>query len=319
MTSRPLVVVGSINQDSFAFVSEHPRPGETILATSSLVSLGGKGCNQAMAASLAGADVYFVGAVGADAAGDFALATLRDGGVDVSGITRLPDVATGVAYITVDEAGENTIVVASGANARVTADAASAGLTTVLDSLAARDEGSDPILLVQGELPAEVNVAVAAIARERGLSFVLNLAPVSHVDAPTISTSSPLVVNENEGADLLGSDGAPADVARGLHERYGIPVVITVGPEGAIIADETGLSRQPSPVPSAVVDTTGAGDAFVGVLAAALCGGAPLRAAARRAVVAASHAVESAGTVTSYASAAELEPLLARAPEAVAV
>ena len=315
MTSRPLVVVGSINQDSFAFVAEHPRPGETILATSSFVSLGGKGCNQAMAASLAGADVYFVGAVGADAAGDFALATLRDGGVDVSGIARLTDAATGVAYITVDEAGENTIVVASGANARVTAAAASAGLTTVLDSLA----GADPILLVQGELPAEVNVAVAAIARERGLSFVLNLAPVSHVDAPTISTSAPLVVNENEGADLLGSGGTPAEVARGLHERYGIPVVITVGPEGALIADENGLSRQPSPVPSAVVDTTGAGDAFVGVLAAALCAGSTLPEAARRAVVAASHAVESAGTVTSYASAAELEPLLARAPEAVAV
>lgn len=315
MTSRPLVVVGSINQDSFAFVAEHPRPGETILATSSLVSLGGKGCNQAMAASLAGADVYFVGAVGADAAGDFALATLRDGGVDVSGVTRLADAATGVAYITVDEAGENTIVVASGANARVTADAASAGLTRVLETIGE----VEPIVLVQGELPAEVNVAVATVARERGLSFVLNLAPVSHVDAPTISTSSPLVVNENEGADLLGTEGTPADVARGLHERYGIPVVITIGAEGAIIADENGLSRQPSPVPSEVVDTTGAGDAFVGVLAAALCAGAPLRNAARRAVVAASHAVESAGTVTSYATAAELEPLMARVPEPVAV
>jgi ribokinase len=310
MTSRPLIVIGSINQDAFTFVAEHPRPGETILAKSTLISLGGKGCNQAVAAARMGASVYFVGAVGADGAGDFALQQLTEGGVDVSAVARLTDAATGVAYITVDDHGENTIVVASGANARVSADAASTGLLRLLDTV-----GGDPVLLVQGELPAEVNVAVATVARERGLSFVLNLAPVSDIDAPTISSSSPLIVNETEAADLLG--GAHTDPARALHEKYGVPVVVTVGAEGALVAVNGGVTRQPSPVPAAVVDTTGAGDAFVGVLAAGLCSGLDLAQAARRAVVAASHAVESAGTTTSYATLAELEPLLPGAPEAV--
>jgi ribokinase len=181
---------------------------------------------------------------------------------------------------------------------------ASAGLLHLLDELA------DPIVLVQGELPAEVNIAVARIARERGLTFVMNLAPVSDVDEPTISTASPLIVNETEAADLLEGGSAAA-----LAEHFGIDVVVTVGAEGALIATGGEVVRQPSPVPSAVVDTTGAGDAFVGVLAAGLCFGESLTEASRRAVVAASYSVESAGTTTSYATAAELEPLLAGAPE----
>ena len=308
MSARPLVVIGSINQDVFTFVDALPRPGETILARSTLTSLGGKGCNQAVAAALVGAEVHFVGAVGADAAGDFALQSLADGGVDTSAVARMTDAATGVAYITVDDHGENVIVVASGANARVTAVSASAALLTLLESLA-----DDPVLLVQGELPAEVNAAVAGIARERGLTLVLNLAPVSAIDASTISTAAPLIVNETEAADLLEGGSASS-----LADHFGIDVVVTVGAEGAIIATGGSTVRQPSPVPAAVVDTTGAGDAFVGVLAAGLCFGESIAEASRRAVVAASRSVERAGTTTSYATAAELEPLLAGAPEVVA-
>ena len=304
MTARPLIVIGSINQDIVTFVESHPRPGETVLARSTLVSLGGKGCNQAIAAALMGVPVHFVGAVGADAAGDFALDQLNAGGVDTTAVVRMSDAATGTAYITVDESGENTIVVASGANARVTADVASAALSALADSL------GDPVLLVQGELPPAVNMAVARIARDRGLRFVMNLAPVSDIDAETISTADPLVVNESEAADLLGSESRSPAVD--LRERFDIEVVVTVGADGALLADASGLHRQPSPVPEAVLDTTGAGDAFVGVLAAGLCEGLTLAESARRAATAASHSVEGAGTTTSYASRSELDALLAR-------
>jgi ribokinase len=194
--------------------------------------------------------------------------------------------------------------VASGANALVTGEAASAALASVAD---------DSILLLQGELPASVVEAVAAIARERGLRFVLNLAPVSTRDAVVLATANPLIVNETEAADLVGTDVAEPHIA--LRDRYGVDVVVTVGARGALVATASGTWRQPSPVPSAVVDTTGAGDAFVGVLAAALCAGLDLERAVGRGVVAASHSVSGTGTVTSYADADLLAGL--EAPEPV--
>lgn len=292
---QPLVVIGSINQDAFAFVDELPRPGETVLARSASIGLGGKGCNQAMAAALAGAAVSFVGAVGTDAAGEFALTGLAAGGVGVAGVQRIDGALTGAAYITVNVEGENSIVVTSGANALVTADAVTAAL----------DGADDGILLMQGELPADVVAAVAGIARARGLRFVLNLAPVSTRDEEVLASADPLIVNETEAADLLGADVADPHVA--LRDRYGVDVVVTVGARGALVASAVGTWRQPSPVPLAVVDTTGAGDAFVGALAAALAAGLGLAQAVGRGVVAASHSVSGAGTVTSYAASAVLD------------
>jgi ribokinase len=307
-----LLVVGSINHDVVTFVPELPRPGETVLATSTLSSLGGKGCNQAVAAARMGVPVHFVGAVGSDATGDFAVSELESNGVDVSAIARIPDAATGAAYITVDASGENAIVVASGANARVSVAAASASLLELIDRMS-----GDVVVLAQGELSAEVTDAVARVARERGVPFVLNLAPVSHRKTETIQSSAPLIVNETEGADLLGEDGEPSVVAAGLRDMYGVAVVLTIGARGAVIADESGVWRQPAPRPSSVVDTTGAGDAFVGVIAASLCEGLTLRAAARRAVVAASFSVAKAGTTSSYPTADQLELLMDAAPEPV--
>jgi len=295
VTSSPdIVVVGSINQDYFVYVDEFPGAGATILARDGASGLGGKGANQAIAASLLGARVAFVGAVGGDAAGSGALAALEADGVDVTGIRILDATGTGAAYITVNGAGENTIIVHSGANAKVSAD----------DVLAL---GSPTLVLAQGELPATAVDAAARAASAAGARFVLNLAPVIAVSPETLALADPLIVNEGEAEELLGHDSA--DLAGDLTARLGTSVVVTLGAQGAAVATSDRSWTEPSPAPSAVVDTTGAGDAFVGALAAALAAGRDLEFAVRAGAAAGSHAVESAGTTTSYARGVTLDEL----------
>ena len=293
--SAGIVVVGSINQDYFVYVDEFPGAGATILANDGASGLGGKGANQAIAASLLGARVAFVGAVGGDAAGSGALAALEADGVDVSGIRILDASGTGAAYITVNGAGENTIIVHSGANARVSAE-------QVL-SLTGAD-----LVLAQGELPADAVDAAARAASSSGARFVLNLAPVIDVSPETLALADPLIVNEGEAAELLGHTST--DLAGELSARFGTSVVVTLGAEGAAVATPDRSWTEPSPRPVRVVDTTGAGDAFVGALAAALAAGRDLEFAVRAGAAAGSHAVESAGTTTSYARGVSLEELV---------
>jgi len=302
-----LTVVGSINQDYFTFVDEFPRAGETILATSASIGLGGKGCNQAVAAAKLGQDTRFIGAVGSDAAGTVAIAGLDSYGVNTDRVQRLDATGTGAAYIAVSASGENTIIVHSGANSALPEDVVRAELAAVTSG----------VLLIQGELSRDVNDAVATHARTHSLRLISNAAPVAAVSDETISASSPLIVNETEAADLLERASLtpgeqPESIAEALQQCYGTEVVVTLGAAGAVVAtaDETWL--QPSPRPDAVVDTTGAGDGFVGVLAASLCAGNDLRRSVLRAVTAASHSVTARGIGDSYATAAELEMLLAR-------
>ena len=289
MSSR-IAVVGSINQDAFVYVDAFPKAGETVLARDGATGLGGKGANQAIAAALLGAPVSFVGAVGSDAAGSSALAALSADGVATDTIDARDDAATGAAYITVDAAGENTIIVHSGANAVVTA----AGVTAALDRVDA-----PALVLAQGELPAVAVDAAAAWARGARLRFVLNLAPVIEVAPATLSAADPLVVNEGEAAELLGH--ASDDPAGELAAQLGTSVVVTLGAAGASVAADGRTWALPSPKPERVVDTTGAGDAFVGALAAALAAGHPLEYAVRVGVAAGSFAVQAGGTTTSYA------------------
>jgi len=289
MSSR-IAVVGSINQDAFVYVDAFPKAGETVLARDGATGLGGKGANQAIAAALLGASVSFIGAVGSDAAGSSALAALSADGVATDTIDARDDAATGAAYITVDAAGENTIIVHSGANAVVTA----AGVTAALDRVDA-----PALVLAQGELPAVAVDAAAAWARGARLRFVLNLAPVIEVAPATLSAADPLVVNEGEAAELLGH--ASDDPAGELAAQLGTSVVVTLGAAGASVAADGRTWALPSPKPERVVDTTGAGDAFVGALAAALAAGHPLEYAVRVGVAAGSFAVQAGGTTTSYA------------------
>jgi ribokinase len=271
-----IALVGSINLDIVVGVDRHPAPGETVLGDDRQEVPGGKGANQAVAAARLGADVAFVGRVGDDDAGR----RLRDGltaeGVDVTHVRVDADAPTGVALIAVDRAGENTIVVSSGANARVSA----------ADVEAARDVlANAAVTLVQHEVPED---AVAAAIAAAGGTVVLNPAPARPIVAPV----DVLVPNRGELEALAGRAGDPVELARSLDSARA--VVVTLGNEGAAVIEGSRVERIPAPRVDAV-DTTGAGDAFCGALAQALDAGADLVEAARWAVRAAAASVTKPG------------------------
>jgi ribokinase len=271
-----IALVGSINLDIVVGVDRHPAPGETVLGDDRQELPGGKGANQAVAAARLGAEVAFVGRVGDDDAGR----RLRDGlaaeGVDVTHVRVDADAPTGVALIAVDRAGENKIVVSSGANARVSA----------ADVEAAREVlANAAVTLVQHEVPEDTVAAAIAAA---GGTVVLNPAPARPIVAPV----DVLVPNRGELETLAGRAGDPVELARGLEVARA--VVVTLGSEGAVVVEGAHVERIPAPEVDAV-DTTGAGDAFCGALAQALDSGADLVEAARWAVRAAATSVTKPG------------------------
>jgi len=264
-----VVVLGSLNVDVVTRVERHPLPGETLLGEPAGRFAGGKGGNQAMAARRAGADVVMVGAVGADEAGDAYLARLRAAGVEVA-VTRCTDAPTGTAFITVDEAGENTIVVVPGANQRVL----DASMTSV-------GVGPGDVLLCSLEVPLDDVARLALAAHRAGARVVLNMAPYALVLADAVAVCDPVVVNKSEMRQLADSDLVPGSL------------LVTFGAAGARwgIEQVDGL-----PVPAGeVVDTVGAGDAFCGALAAALAAGADHRSALEAANRAGAEAVRWSG------------------------
>lgn len=284
-----LIVLGSANTDYTVLVERHPMPGETLLADGLVVATGGKGANQALAAARAGAMPVFLGAVGDDGNGRSMLDALGAGGVDVSSVALVDDAPTGIALITVSRDGENTIVVAAGANARVNAHEVEAAIRSVA--------GAGTILLAQLEIPLPAVRTAAETLGELGGRFVLNLSPSRAVPDELLALCDPLVVNEAEAHDLTGlAIGTPdeaATAAAALLTRCR-SVVITLGGDGAVFAsaDDRGHLAAPSVT---VVDTTGAGDAFAGALAAELAeGGAAgsLRAAVKHGVDAGAAAVQ---------------------------
>jgi ribokinase len=298
-----VMVVGSVNHDRFVTVDRLPTGGETVTGRSASEGIGGKGANQAVAASLAGARVIFAGAVGDDASGVLARQTLTRAGVDLQPLRTL-STPTGAAFITVDQDGENIIVVVPGANAAVGAD--------VLSQVGAIEPA---IVVTQGELPIAAIHAAAQFAAAHGSRFVLNLAPVVDVPPELLQQADPLIVNEHEAARLLDCE-APASVksamdASELLSRRSRSLVITLGSAGAVVQTASAAPLHiaaPTP-PGPVVDTTGAGDAFVGVLSARLAAGDSLYASAQTAARAASISVSRNGTIASYPSAAEISRL----------
>lgn len=308
--SARVVVVGSLNVDSTSYVETFPAPGETILSHAFQVALGGKGSNQAVAAHVVGASVDLVARIGADAAGDFALATLERLGVPTNAVDRETDAPTGVAQITVADSGENTIIVTGGANLALT--------PAVVDAEHERLAAAS-VVLTQGELPVPTIERIAEVAAESGVRFVLNLAPPAPVSAATLRFADPLVVNEHEAravgiapvADTRGLDAGDPDAAGGSIDawraaaasavgRIAQSVVVTLGPAGAVAAASDGSWVAAAPRVDAV-DTTGAGDGFTGALAAMLAEGRSLDEAVRVAVAAGALAVQARGTVDSYA------------------
>jgi ribokinase len=300
-----IVVFGSINLDFLYRVDRLPGPGETVLAASAATAAGGKGANQALAARRAGADVLLAGSVGRDANADPALALLDAGGVDLARVARL-EAPTGTGFVTVDAAGRNQIVVASGANAVASAD-------LLADYAWSRRD----ILLLQCEMQPAETLSAARQARAGGARIVLNAAPARPIDAGLLGLLDVLVVNEHEAATLAAalqwpSTDASAFVAHAA-QSLGLACIATLGEAGAVAAFEDRRIALPA-LPVRVVDTVGAGDAFVGALAAGLAAGDSLEAAMRMGVVAGSLACTRAGAQPSLPLRTEIDAAAADLP-----
>jgi ribokinase len=263
---------------------------------------GGKGANQAIAAARAGATVTMAACLGDDDFGAARLADLVREGIDVAGVRRLPGSASGVALIGVDASGQNSIMVASGANARATPALVEAVNLTAGD-----------VLLMQLELPLPVVAAGLRAARRAGALAILNAAPMTAAAAELLPAVDLLIVNEVEAADLLGEPAAPIDATTPwrLAARGPRQVIVTLGERGVLAGDGERTTAVPA-LPVVAVDSTGAGDAFCGVLAAGLAAGADLATAVRHGVVAGGLAVTRAGAQSSLPSWDEIAAALPR-------
>jgi ribokinase len=290
-----ILVFGSINVDLVVPVGRLPRPGETVLGGDYAVLPGGKGANQALAARRAGADVALSGAVGADRFAAIALDPLTTAGVDAS-LVRVADRPTGFAAIMVSDGGENLIAVAPGANSRARAA-----------EVPEERLGPATLLVAQMEVPPAETAAMIGRARAAGGRVLLNLAPAQPLEAALLPRIDLLVANAGEAAALAAE---PAALARRL--RQGL--VVTHGAQGAIAYLADGDRFTVPALPIAAVDTTGAGDTFVGVLAAALDQGATLATALRRAAAAAGLACLARGAQAAMPDRAAIDRAAALLP-----
>ena len=290
-----IVVLGSLNVDLVTRVSVLPRPGETVLGDRLLTFTGGKGANQAVAAARLGGQVAMVGRVGRDAGGDALLRQLAEDGVDAAGVERDPAEPSGAALIMVGADGENLIAVAPGANGRV-------GDADVERALEAA--GADGLVVLQLEIPR----SAAERALREGRRVLLNAAPAAALPAELLRGLEALVVNESEAAALLGRSLAGPEAAAALHAAGCALAVVTLGAAGAAVCDADGARVVP-PFAVTAVDTTAAGDAFVGALAVGLAAGRPAAEAVRYANAAGAAAATRAGAQESLPRAEDLRNL----------
>lgn len=302
MVDGAVIVVGSVNVDLVVRAPRLPSPGETVTGGTFERHGGGKGANQAVAAARSGVPTRLVAAVGTDDTGEAALAELAAEGVDVAACARLPGVATGTALIVVDPAGANQIAVASGANAAL--DGPLVG--TALGQLEASPRS---VLLVGFEVGDEAVLAAAAWAHDHGAWLLVDPGPARPLAAELLACRPLLKPNETEAATLAGTSDPAAAAAR-LASLSGAPVVVTLGADGALLVDGGVTTRFPGHAVG-VVDTTGAGDALSGILAAELARGRPLEEALRRAVAGSAIACTAAGARSGMPTAAVVDRLLA--------
>jgi ribokinase len=305
-----VVVVGAINVDFVVAADRLPAPGETVVGSGLARHGGGKGANAAVAAARAGAAVRLIGAVGADDTATSALGDLREADVDVTGVAVLEDEATGVALIVVDSDGENQIAVGAGANAAVSADWVRRQLGEALPTAGC--------VLVSTEIPGEAVAAAVEAATAAGVRCVLNTAPPIPAVIGLLERGPVLTPNATELAaltDMLDDEPPPAGSrleearsrAQSLVARTGAPIVVTLGGDGALLVTPAGRVDHFPPRPARVVDTTGAGDTFNGVLATRLAVGDELDDAVRLATVAASLSISHPGARGGMPRAADIE------------
>jgi ribokinase len=299
-----VLVVGSSNTDMVIRVPRIPRPGETVLGGTFVMAAGGKGANQAVAAARAGGRVIFVARVGGDVFGERALAGFEAAGLDTRFVLQAPGSSSGVALIAVDERGENSISVASGANALLSVD----DVGRAGEAFAAAD-----IVLVQLESPLETVEAAVRKAGERGVPVVLNPAPARPLDDALLRRVAVLTPNEHEAEILTGvrvaNERDAREAATRLRARGPATVIITLGERGVFAA----AREFEGPVPAFKVDpvdTTAAGDVFNGALAVALAEQAPLVAALRFAQAAAAISVTRPGAQPSAPTRLEIGAFL---------
>lgn len=306
MNDSRIVVAGSLNADLTIYTERLPSPGETLHGNGFSVNPGGKSANQAVSAAKLGGKVTLIGAVGNDANGDMLVASTAGAGVDVSHVRRVSE-PTGVAVISVDARGENSIIISAGANATL----------SPADMAPAVFDGAGVVCLCL-EVSLETVQAAAQAGHDAGATVLLNLSPYAPVADALAKLTDVLLVNAHEASEFLGGFAMPAEDApvaewldavgafagRGLHR-----VLLTLGAAGSVVLDSTNTAEpvvRIAPTVVDAVDTTGAGDAFTGGVAARLAAGDTLVAAARYASVAAAMAATKKGTQTAYPTAAEV-------------
>lgn len=304
--SARIVVAGSLNADLTIYCDRLPNPGETVHGNDFAVNPGGKSANQAVAAARLGGNVALLGAVGSDANGDMLVASTAGAGVDVSHVARASG-PTGVAVISVDAAGENSIIISAGANGTL----APAHMEPELFTGAA-------VVSLCLEVSPETVQAAAQAGHDAGATVLLNLSPYAPVAQEVAQLTDVLLVNAHEGSQFLGGYDLPAADAPasawlgavGEFARHGLAkVLLTLGADGSVVLDSTNAAGpvvRIAPTVVQAVDTTGAGDAFTGAVAARLAAGDSLVDAARYASVAAALAATKKGTQTAYPTAAEV-------------
>lgn len=297
-----IIVVGSINMDLVVRVQRHPLPGETLLGSDYQTFPGGKGANQAVAAARAGGSVRMIGCLGSDSFGAQLLEGLLQDGIDTHWIKRVEG-PSGVAFIVVNAQGQNSIIVAPGSNYRL-----------LPEDLKAEVFRGAKVILLQLEVPLPTVLEAARRGKKTGARVILNAAPARSLSADALRDVDLLVVNEFEAGIVL-EQKAPEGIeealvaAQSLRERVS-SVVITLGAEGCVWADTSGQGYVPA-FQVQPVDTTAAGDAFVGMLASRLAKGEALAPALRWASAAGALATTQEGAQPSLPTEAEVESFLA--------
>jgi ribokinase len=299
-----ITVFGSINIDLTFRLPHLPAVGETVLTSTVTEAVGGKGANQAIAAARDGASTCFIGCVGNDSYGETARRALIGLGIDVSGLQSVPD-PTGLAAVWIDQTGRNQIAVASGANGVLKADA-----------LVRRALPAAALLVLQMETPAVEVAAAIALAKRTNARVILNLAPALPLAREILQQVEILVLNEHEaavlGSHLLLPQVEPRHQVVALAHTLGNTVIVTLGVEGAVAARD-GTVWHAAALPVTAIDTTGAGDCFVGVLASGLARGTALPEAIRRAAVAGSLACTIVGAMPSFPTRDRIDAAAAKA------
>ncbi|HJT71993.1 MAG TPA: ribokinase [Terriglobales bacterium] len=302
MPKRPrIAVVGSANIDLVTYTDQFPKPGETIFGNSFDLGFGGKGANQAVAAKLCGAEVFMVARVGSDLFGPATIKNFQSLGIDATHVRQVEGVSSGVAPIFVDSAGQNRILVVKGANDQLKP----ADIDAAADVLKKAD-----CIVLQFEIRLETVYYTIQFARRNDIRCVLNPAPAQPIDVKAIAELDYFVPNESEAETITGSAVRTVDDAKRCAEKFlsaGVRrVIVTLGANGSLLAGKDGMEHIPA-FPVKTVDSTGAGDAFIGSFATFLGEGVTEREAVRRANLYAAISTTAAGTQKSFCDRSRFE------------